>query len=267
MTTDRDFDGIAMAWLADGPDELPDRVLDAVAAEIHTTRQRRPRVPWRYQPMSTPFRVGTAAVIGVLVIGGFVFLTRPGPSGVGGPGPSPSAIPSPATSPSAAASASPAATVPPLTQSFTSPRHGYTVHYPEGWTATPGTQSWVPGTVTLWGDPALDSIGSSDARLSIASQPLGAGQTADEWLVGYCHSLQTDGASCGPAITIGGQTGYVDEDGATASGGITAGGLIFDAPVVVDGRGYEFTLDGHVDRALFEALLASVTFDAAAAKD
>jgi len=26
MTTDRDFDRIAMAWLADGPEELPDRV-------------------------------------------------------------------------------------------------------------------------------------------------------------------------------------------------------------------------------------------------
>ena len=62
--------------------------------------------------------------------------------------------------------------------------------------------------------------------------------------------------------------GYVDENGSPASGGtVTAGGVIFDAAVVVDGRGYEFTLDGHVDRALFDALLGSVTFDAAAAID
>ena len=44
-------------------------------------------------------------------------------------------------------------------------------------------------------------------------------------------------------------------------------GVIFDAAVVVDRRGYEFTLDGHVDRALFDALLASVSFDAAGAID
>ena len=36
MTTDRDFDRIAAAWLADGPDELPDRV---------HRRRRRPDPP------------------------------------------------------------------------------------------------------------------------------------------------------------------------------------------------------------------------------
>ena len=35
MTTDRDFDRIAAAWLADGPEELSDRVLDSVADQIH----------------------------------------------------------------------------------------------------------------------------------------------------------------------------------------------------------------------------------------
>ena len=30
MTTDRDFDLIATAWLAAGPDQLPDRVVEAV---------------------------------------------------------------------------------------------------------------------------------------------------------------------------------------------------------------------------------------------
>ena len=273
MTTDRDFDGIAMAWLADGPEELSDRVLDAVAAEVHLTRQRHPRVPWRYQPMSLPVRAATAAVIGVLVIGGFVFLTRPAQPGVGGPGATPSASPtaspSPATSPSAGASTSPGAIpVPPLTLTFTSDRHGYAIRYPEGWDVTVAAKSWVPGTETLWGDPALDSIATSEARLSAASQPLAPGQTADEWLVAYCRSSGTSGASCGPPIAIGPATGYVDENGGSASGGTVAtGGVIFDAAVVVDGRGYEFTLDGHVDRALFDALMASVTFDASAAVD
>ena len=37
MSTERDFDRIAAAWLAIGPDELPERVLDTVATEIHHT--------------------------------------------------------------------------------------------------------------------------------------------------------------------------------------------------------------------------------------
>ena len=52
--------------------------------------------------MSTPARVATAAVIGVLVIGGaFFMLGRPGSSSVGAPGasPAPTASPSPSSSP------------------------------------------------------------------------------------------------------------------------------------------------------------------------
>ena len=41
MTTERDFDRIATAWLADGPDELSERVIDAAVDQIHLTRQRR----------------------------------------------------------------------------------------------------------------------------------------------------------------------------------------------------------------------------------
>ena len=78
MTTDRDFDRIAMAWLADGPEELSDRVLDAVVDEIHVTRQRHAlRLPWRFPSMTTPARVAAAAVIGVLAVGGALFVLQP----------------------------------------------------------------------------------------------------------------------------------------------------------------------------------------------
>ena len=67
---------------------------------------------------------------------------------------------------------------------------------------------------------------------------------------------------------IGGHPGWLHEAGAPASGGTVAtGGIIFDAAVVYGDRGYQFTLDGNVDRALFDALLASVTFDADSAID
>ncbi len=103
MTTDRDFDRIAMAWLADGPEGLSDRVLDAVVDDIHVTPQRHAlRLPWRFPSMTTPFRIGIAAVIGVLAVGGALYVLQPGSSSPGGAGPtpppstSPSPIPTPA---------------------------------------------------------------------------------------------------------------------------------------------------------------------------
>ena len=100
MTTDRDFDRIATAWLADGPEELSERVLDAVVDEIHVTRQRHAlRLPRRFESMSTPARVAAAALIGVLAIGGAFYALNSQPS-VGGPGPTPSASASPTPSPS-----------------------------------------------------------------------------------------------------------------------------------------------------------------------
>lgn len=108
MKTDRDFDRSAMAWLADGPEELSDRVLDAVADEIHVTRQRHAlRLPWRFSTMTTPARVATAAVIGVLAVGGALYVFNRSQPAVGGPGPSPTPIVT--AVPSIAPSASPVA--------------------------------------------------------------------------------------------------------------------------------------------------------------
>ncbi len=262
MTIESEFDRIAKAWLADGPAELPERVLDAVVDEIHLTRQRRAvRAPWRFHSMTTPMRLGAAAFVGVLAVGGLLLITRPGQPAVAGPSPNASvaATVSPPTSAAVAA-------VPALTGAFASARHGYTVRYPAGWTTTPATESWKTSTWTTPGDPALDAISSADARLSVASQPLTAGQSPDLWLGAYCHRAAA--APCSGTITIGGVTGSLAQDGGPAAGGpVQLGRIIFDAGVVVDRRGYEFTLDGHVDRALFEALLASVSFDAASAID
>ena len=270
MTTDRDFDRITKAWLADGPEELADRVLDAVVDEIHLTPQRRAwRAPWRFPTMTFPARAATVAVIGALVIGGAVIvLGRPGQSTVGGPGATPS--PSVAPPPSVAASPSAAAiVVPALTQTFTSSLHGYTLAYPAGWTVSSATQPWATGTTTLWGNPALDAIQTSDVRIVAASQKLASGQTPDEWLVAYCQTGGSSSSSCGPQIRIGNQIGVLDLDGSPAIGRAIAPGrsVVFDAAVVVSGRGYQFTMDGVLDRAYFQAFLDSVTFDPSAAID
>lgn len=269
MTTDRDFDRIATAWLADGPDELSDRVIDAVAGQIHVTRQRRAwRSPWRLPIMSTPVRVAGAAVVGVLVLGGvLVVLDRPSSSGVGG-GPPASATVAPSSStPASVAPAMSAFPVPALTQTFTSDRHGYSVRLPADSTATRATAPWTTGIDTLYDDPALDKLENAEMRLAVASAPLAEGQTPEAWLAPYCRSGAA-GTSCGREVTIGGHVGHMDEDGASASGGTVAtNGFIYDAVVVVEGRGYIFILDGHVNQAIFEALMASVILDPAAATD
>ncbi len=172
MTTDRDLDRIARAWLADGPEELSDRVIDAAVDQIHLTRQRRTfGVPWRLPTMTTPARVATAAVIGVLVFGGaLLFFGRPGQPAVGGAAASPSASVAPTTAPSAAATT--AIPTPALTQVITSSRHGYSVTVPSDWTFTPATAPWTTGIDILADDPGLDRIGNAEVTLAIASQPL-----------------------------------------------------------------------------------------------
>ena len=107
MTDDRSLERAARSWLETGPTQAPDRAVEAALLRIQTTPQERDwNVPWRFPTMSTPARVATAAVIGVLVVGGaFFMLGRPGQTGVGGAGPtstrteSPTHIPSATTSP------------------------------------------------------------------------------------------------------------------------------------------------------------------------
>ena len=86
MTEQRELDRLLGAFLAEGPDEVSDRVIDAALDQIdHTPQRRAMRVPRRFQTM-TPFtRVAAAAVIGVLAVGGTFYLLKPGqPSGIGG---------------------------------------------------------------------------------------------------------------------------------------------------------------------------------------
>lgn len=99
MTTNRDFDRLTSNWLAAGPTELNDRVLDAALAEVHLTHQRRRMtVPWRTSTLSTPLRL--AAAIAIVAIVGLAALKLLPQSGVGAPTPAPTSSPilSPATS-------------------------------------------------------------------------------------------------------------------------------------------------------------------------
>jgi hypothetical protein len=104
MTTERDFDRLARAWLELGPDEAPDRVVAAVLQAAETTPQVRRRVgwpTWRSFHMTRLPIVATVVAALVVVIGGGFLLTRGTNQSVGGPQGSSISSPSPSPSPGA----------------------------------------------------------------------------------------------------------------------------------------------------------------------
>ena len=103
MTTEREFDQIARAWLELSPNEAPDRTIAAVLDVVATTPQVR---TWRSVHRRAPFmnRQLVAAVVAaglIVVVGGGIWISRPGPN-VGGPSSQPfgSPLPSVGGSPS-----------------------------------------------------------------------------------------------------------------------------------------------------------------------
>jgi hypothetical protein len=151
--------------------------------------------------------------------------------------------------------------MPALSQSFSSPLHAYAIRYPAGWTVTPASAPWVGDAGLLWGDAALDDLHGTDVRLVATSQVLDAGKSGAEWLAARTGIPPCDGPSRLPAaVAVGPATGTVTLNGCAADEGIVAGGVIYDVLTVVGNRGYDFTVDGAVDAAFVEALLATVTF-------
>ena len=83
--TARDPDALIRTWLSEGAEDrsvqLPDRVIDAIAADIHLTRRRAGSGPWRFFDMSRIAIASVAAVVAVVVAGAALFgLFRPAAS-------------------------------------------------------------------------------------------------------------------------------------------------------------------------------------------
>jgi hypothetical protein len=132
MTDDRSLERAARSFIESGPTRAPERAVEAALFRIETTSQERNlRVPWRIT-MTIPARVAAAAVIGVLAIGGTLFLIgRAGQPDVGGPGAS------------ASPSASPTSSVPASIAATTTPSNVPPRQLPDGPLA-PGTYVSIP---------------------------------------------------------------------------------------------------------------------------
>ncbi len=210
--------------------------------------------------------------VGVATIG---FFGNRSQSSVGGPTSAPTGGVAPTPSPQgSAAPSSSAVIVPALTETFVSPRNGFSLRYPAGWTVTPATEGWPANTYLPYGNPALDTLERArEARLIISTQVLGLGQTEEAWLAAFFRPFDGPEPCAGdwttwPRIDIGGQSGYLDavDCPVPADSKISDPDISFDALVFSGGRVYQIGLDGDVDLAYFEALLATVQLDPASAR-
>jgi hypothetical protein len=103
MTTERDFDRLARAWLELGPNEAPDRVIAAVLQAAEATPQVRRSLKWPIWRSFTMSRLPifvTVVAILVVVVGGGMFLARSNGPATTTPTPSPTTS-VPSASPSA----------------------------------------------------------------------------------------------------------------------------------------------------------------------
>ncbi len=256
MTAHNDLDRQLNDFLRDGPTELPYESFDAVRDRTEQTGQRVVIGPWRLPEMNriVTISLGAAAVVVALIVGAQLFGS---PSGGTGDAPSqtpeasvaePTATPEPSPSPISA---------PPLTQSFTSTLHGFSVSYPEGWTAQAAAEPWTESTFArLFGDPHADFLYDPTLTdhlfLTIASQPIGD-STPEDWLAAQMAS--GEGCPATEPIAVDGAAGLIGADDCDVAVATTAG------------RGYIIILNtsdddppavAPYDRAWFEEVLATV---------
>ena len=149
------------------------------------------------------------------------------------------------------------------------------MNYPTGWSVRSATKSWPADIFLPPGNPAFDELQRpGEAMLNVASQRLAAGQAETDWLASYAHPYLRWSA-CGtmpadaPRLTIDGHSGYLVASGCPmpADRKFSVPDLAYRAIVIADGRVYDFQLDGNVDRAYFEAILATVRLDPPSAID
>jgi hypothetical protein len=194
--------------------------------------------------------IAAVAVVAIGAVG--IAVLRPGTSpGVGGP----PVTPTPFPSASATSRPTPSPTsAPPLTQSFTSTLHGFSISYPEGWITQSATAPWPGGPYdfrTPFGDFLYDPTLTDHLFLSIASQSIGDAPP-DAWVA---EKLTFEECTVTEPIAVDGATGLIGANGCNV------------AAVTIDGRGYliwlytsgdDAWLATTYDRAWFEEVLATI---------
>lgn len=267
MTSRSGVERMLDLYLAEGAEQIPDRVLDAALDQVDQVPQRRVLfVPWRSNGMHTYLKLAfSGAVVVAVVVGGSMFLSRGPTDGVGGPRVD---TPSPSASAAASVSPSPLPTIA-LTDTsnwvaFTSERYGHEIGHPPSWVATRATADWSFETSRLdfrtsEADWFIDESSVYPIRFSAFAVDVPPGTSDDEWITAYYKGSQAGGQQCDAvietlqpiAVTVDGHTGRM---------------LINDpcddaqAFVFIGGRVHVFAIWRPNQEALLEAFLSTVKF-------
>lgn len=189
MSTNRSFDRIAEAWLAEGPNELADRVLDAALQQVHSTKQRR-RLPAsrRTLPMNILTRLAASiAMVTIVGLGALMFVA---------PGVGPGASPIPASSPSDGATSSTALGSTDTSDwiVYTSERYGFDIKRHPTFREDPATKTWdesyAGSTLNAGGTLETFTYDAGPARYFVVnawSVQVAPGVSPAEWLATWCR--------------------------------------------------------------------------------
>jgi hypothetical protein len=242
MSTNRDFDRIASGWLAEGPTELNDRVLDAALDEVHLTHQRRrPAVPWRNLFMTMPIRLAAAvAIVAILGFAGLTFLGKPGPG---------SSVPAATCTSAPAPNVTPQPGATPLDRArwktYVSTQFGFSICYPADWVVRTGDMPPDPSHPAYAGlDPAREHFVAPDESifLSAWSIVVAPGTTLDSVVQATCVADQITCPSWqahATPVTVDGHAGYVALLGTCTNQACDTG--FTEAYLLVDNRLYRVT--------------------------
>jgi hypothetical protein len=97
MSSQQDIERTLDGWLAEGPTEINDRIVESALDQIeHTSQRRALRVPSWGRLAPAPFRLAGIALIAVALVGTALVFLRPAPAAVVGTSPSPMTLISPA---------------------------------------------------------------------------------------------------------------------------------------------------------------------------
>jgi len=144
----------------------------------------------------------------------------------------------------------------PLTEVFRSPTMQYSIKFPTGWTVTPATEKGR-GDRDSSGRPSVDMLDGGSVVFTGTSEALVWGMTPAKWIGWYLATAGTDQCRVREYTDFMGLTGLIDLNGCSSP---DMPGHIYSAAVVIDGRGYSFTMQGQVDHALFVSMLRTVSF-------
>jgi hypothetical protein len=194
VNVDRELEG----WLAEGPSQLPDHVIDSIVRQLEETHQRKHWwLPGREEMNRMILAIGGVAAafaLTILAVGMYLGLSANAPPVGDEPA-------YPAASPASITPAPTAGPTAPHGVPYTSERHGYSLLLPdETWTVEEFQGTWRLGSTFNEIGPGVDSVkeaGVTGRYILFNSQPVPSGESLMHWVIAYDEAVRRRFPNCG----------------------------------------------------------------------